>query len=148
MGKKVYIHPPNSLILFDLVKRFGHEPLTISKQIGVLVNKPDLDSPPINVTPEYPRKGLRYVAIEVPSGVRGRLALLGPLIEEAEAAIVVDDPDVSFGCSCCHRTNETVFFLLKQRRIPVLHVSYPEDEKSAEEMVAKITSFLKSLGDC
>ncbi|HJH57772.1 MAG TPA: methanogenesis marker 5 protein, partial [Euryarchaeota archaeon] len=24
---KVFIDPPNSLVLFDLVERFGHEPL-------------------------------------------------------------------------------------------------------------------------
>ena len=26
---KVFIVPPNSLILFDLVERFGHEPLSL-----------------------------------------------------------------------------------------------------------------------
>ena len=30
---KVFIVPPNSLILFDLVERFGHEPLSL---MGVL----------------------------------------------------------------------------------------------------------------
>jgi len=38
----------------------------------------------LNITPEEPKKGLRYAAVDVPSGVRGRMALMGPLIEEAE----------------------------------------------------------------
>ncbi|MDY6959178.1 MAG: DUF2112 family protein, partial [Halobacteriota archaeon] len=31
---KVFIFPPNSLILSDLVERAGHEPLALMKKIG------------------------------------------------------------------------------------------------------------------
>ena len=78
---KIFIFPPNSLILYDLVKREGHTPLGLGEEVSKNLNKPELDSPPMNITPDFPRRGLKWVAIEVPSGVRGRLALMAPLVE-------------------------------------------------------------------
>lgn len=145
LPKKVMIFPPNSLILYDLVLRFGHKPLAIMSKISEKVRDPEIDSPPVNITYEEPRQGLKYCAIEVPSGVRGRLALLGPLIEEAEAAIIVDDPDIAFGCSGCARTNELVVKMLYEKKIPTLRLRYPRDKDEAREFVRSIVNFLKSL---
>ncbi|MGF3498603.1 MAG: methanogenesis marker 5 protein [Candidatus Methanosuratincola sp.] len=144
---KVFIFPPNSLILYDLVTREGHTPLGLGEEVAKNLSKPEIDSPPMNITPEFPRRGLKYAAIEVPSGVRGRLALIGPLIEEADAAIVVEDPEALFGCASCGRTNEFIRYILKRRGIPVVVVPYPRTEDDARVMVSKIRSFLKSLGD-
>ncbi len=143
---KVFIYPTNSLILSDLVERFGHEPLAVMQEISKRVNKPGLDSPPLNITPEDPKLGLKYAAVEVPSGVRGRMSLFGPLIANAEAAIIVRDPVVSFGCMGCARTNELVNFLIRAKKIPLLDLEYPSTEEEAKEFVYKISQFLKSLG--
>jgi len=143
--KKVFIFPVNSLILYDLVERFGHKPLAMMEKIHEKVRNPEIDSPPYNLTSEEPRKGLRYAAVEVPSGVRGRLALMGPLIEEAEAAILVNDADIAFGCSGCARANELIQHLVHERRIPTLALSYPKNKEEAEVFVKKIADFLKTL---
>lgn len=143
---KVFIYPSNSLILSDLVERFGHEPLTLMHEISKKVNTPGLDSPPLNMTPEDPKIGLKYAAVEVPSGVRGRMSLFGPLITKAEAAIIVREPVVSFGCMGCARTNELVNFLVRAKRIPIIDLDYPSSEEEAKEFVYKISQFLKSLG--
>ena len=143
---KVFIYPTNSLILSDLVERFGHEPLAVMQEISKRVNAPGLDSPPLNITPEDPKIGLKYAAVEVPSGVRGRMSLFGPLISKAEAAIIVRDPVVSFGCMGCARTNELVNFLIRSKKIPLLDLDYPSTEEEAKEFVYKISQFLKSLG--
>lgn len=143
---KVFIYPTNSLILSDLVERFGHEPLALMQEISKRVNTPGLDSPPLNITPEDPKIGLKYAAVEVPSGVRGRMSLFGPLISKAEAAIIVRDPVVSFGCMGCARTNELVNFLIRSKKIPMLDLDYPSSEEEAKEFVYKISQFLKSLG--
>jgi len=143
--KKVFIFPPNSLILYDLVKRFGYEPLAMMTEIGKKVKNPEIDSPPCNITSEEPRKGLRYCAIEVPSGVRGRLALIGPLVEDADAAIIAEETDISFGCSGCARANEVIKQLVFEKGIPKLVVKYPEDEKEAEVFIKEIMNFLKSI---
>lgn len=143
---KVFIYPTNSLILSDLVERFGHEPLAVMQEISKKVRTQGLDSPPLNITPEDAKLGLKYAAVEVPSGVRGRMSLFDPLISKAEAAIIVRDPVVSFGCMGCARTNELVNFLIRSKKIPMLDLDYPSSEEEAKEFVYKISQFLKSLG--
>lgn len=142
---KVFIYPINSLILADLVERFGHKPLTMMNQVREKVTNISLDSPPINITHEDPKMGLKYAAIEVPAGVRGRMALIGPLIEETEAAIIVENPPTNFGCVGCNRTNELMKYLVRSKGIPVLEVKYPESDEEAHDFVNEIAAFLKSL---
>jgi len=127
------------------VKREGHIPLGLGEEVAKNLNKPEIDSPPMNITPDFPRRGLKYAAIEVPSGVRGRLSLIGPLVEEADAAIIVEEPEALFGCASCGRTNEFLYYLIKQRNIPYVRVPYPRNEEDAKVMVSKIRSFLRSL---
>jgi putative methanogenesis marker protein 5 len=142
---KVFIYPTTSLILSDLVARFGHTPLSAALQVRERVQTPGLESPPLQITPEDPKKGLRYAAVEVPSGVRGRMALYGPMIEEAEAAIIIHDADYSFGCMGCARTNELIQFLLRKKGIPILDLQYPRTDEEGIEFVAAIREFLKNL---
>lgn len=143
---KVFIYPATSLILSDLVARFGHKPLGSALSIRERIQTAGFDSPPLQITPEDAKKGLKYAAVEVPSGVRGRMSLYGPLIEEAEGAIIVNDADFAFGCMGCARTNELIMFLVRQRGIPILDLNYPADESEGEEFVAAISQFLASLG--
>jgi putative methanogenesis marker protein 5 len=142
---KVFIYPTTSLILSDLVARFGHTPLSAALQIRERVQTPGLESPPLQITPEDPKIGLRYAAVEVPSGVRGRMALYGPMVEEAEAAIIIHDADYSFGCMGCARTNELIQFLLRKKGIPILDLRYPRTDEEGIEFVAAIREFLKNL---
>jgi len=143
---KVFIFPPTSLILSDLVERFGHEPLVMMRVIRDKVTDPSLDSPPLNVTPEDVKEGLKYAAVDAPSGVRGRLALMAPLVEGADAAIIVRDADYGFGCMGCARTNEYLRYMVKRRGIPTLEVEYPKDEeKDAKNFVFSIEKFLRGL---
>lgn len=142
---KVFIYPTTSLILSDLVARFGHTPLSAALQVRERIQTPGLESPPLQISPEDPKKGLRYAAVEVPSGVRGRMALYGPMIEEAEAAIIIHDADYSFGCMGCARTNELIQFLLRKKGIPILDLRYPQTDEEGVEFVAAIQEFLKSL---
>jgi putative methanogenesis marker protein 5 len=127
------------------VARFGHTPLSAALQVRERIQTPGLESPPLQITPEDPKKGLRYAAVEVPSGVRGRMALYGPMIEEAEAAIIIHDADYSFGCMGCARTNELIQFLLRKKGIPILDLQYPRTDEEGIEFVAAIREFLKNL---
>jgi len=143
---KVFIYPTTSLILSDMVARFGHEPLGSALGIRERIQTAGVDSPPLQITPEDPKRGLRYAAVEVPSGVRGRMAVIGPLIEQAEAAIIINDADLAFGCMGCARTNELVKYLVRRRGIPVLDLTYPTSEEEGIEFVAAIRRFLEGLG--
>ncbi len=142
---KVFIYPGTSLILSDLVSRFGHRPLGSALSVREKVQTAGLDSPPLQITPEDPKKGLRFAAVEVPSGVRGRMSLHGPQIEEAEAGIIILDADLAFGCMGCARTNELVRFLLHQRDIPILELTYPRSDEEGIRFVAAIRDFLSAL---
>ncbi len=142
---KVIVYPPTSMILYDLVERMGHKALVVSEAVRNLVTASGIESPPLNLTPEEPKKGLRYAAVDVPSGVRGRMALIGPIIEEAEAAIIVEDPGWLTGCSGCSRTNELVRLLIRTKGIPVLDLSYPTNDDEAKHFVQKIRTFLEGL---
>ena len=139
---KVFIDPPNSLILHDLVERFGHEPLSAMAAIQERVDNIEIDMPPMNVSLDDVVKGLKYAGIEVPSGVRGRLAVWGPLIEQADAAIVMEGAPFSFGCVGCERSNLMVRYLIQRSKIPVIHVMYPENEEQGKLVVAKVKEFL------
>ena len=143
---KVFIDPPNSMILFDLVERFGHEPLSSMALIQEKVDNIEVDMPPMNVTLDDVVKGLKYAGVEVPSGIRGRLAIWGPMIEAADAAIIIENPPFSFGCVGCDRSNELTKYRIKRRGIPALTVQYPTSDEEAKTMVGQIKDFLGGLG--
>ena len=142
---KVFIDPPNSMILFDLVERFGHEPLSTMAALQERVDNIEIDMPPMNVTLDDVVKGLKYAGIEVPSGIRGRLAVWGPLIDQADAAIIMEGAPFAFGCVGCERSNLMVKYLIQRRQIPVVTVEYPENEEQGKLAVAKIKEFLNGL---
>jgi len=127
------------------VERRGHEPLVLQSEIRKKVTSSEIDSPPLNITEEDPIKGLKYAAIEVPSGVRGRMAIFGPLIDEADAAMIMEDAPFGFGCIGCARTNELCMFNIRKRNIPVLELKYPTSKEETIELVNKINEFLDSL---
>jgi len=143
---KVFIYPATSLILSDMVARFGHTPLSSAVAIRERIQTPGLESPPLQITPEEPKKGLKWAAVEVPAGVRGRMSLYGPMVEAAEAAIIINDADLSFGCMGCARTNELIKFLLREKKIPKLDLNYPKNEKEGVQFVSAIKTFLTELG--
>ena len=143
---KVFIYPTTSLILSDLVARYGHTPLSAAIAIRERIQTPGIESVPLQITPEEPKKGLKWAAVEVPSGVRGRMSLYGPMIESCDAAIVIHDADLAFGCMGCARTNELIKFLLRQKDIPKLDLNYPKNEEEGVQFVAAIKRFLDALG--
>jgi len=143
---KVFIYPATSLILSDLVSRHGHTPLSSAIAVRERIQTAGLESPPLQITPEEPKKGLKWAAVEVPAGVRGRMSLYGPMIEQAEAAIIINDADLAFGCMGCARTNELIKFLLRQKNIPKLDLNYPKNEEEGVQFVAAIQRFLAGLG--
>jgi putative methanogenesis marker protein 5 len=143
---KIFIYPATSLILSDMVTRFGHKPLGSAIAIRERVQTAGLESAPLQVTPEEPKKGLHWAAVEVPSGVRGRMALYGPMVDECDAAIIINNADLAFGCMGCARTNELLKFLLRQKNMPRLELEYPRNESEGVLFVASIKKFLTELG--
>jgi putative methanogenesis marker protein 5 len=143
---KIFIYPATSLILSDLVARYGHTPLSSATAIRERIQTAGIESVPLQITPEEPKKGLKWAAVEVPSGVRGRMALYGPMIEACDAAIVISNADLAFGCMGCARTNELIKFLVREKKVPRLDLDYPKSEEEGVRFVAAIKRFLAGLG--
>ena len=141
---KVLVYPPNSLILADLVERGGHEPVVLMKEVGEHVRDAEIDAPPLNITEEDLKRALRYVSVEEPAGLKGRIGLLAPLLEKAEAAIILTDAPPTFGCMGCAVADEFFKFLIKKRGIPILEVRFEGGDRM-EEMVSAVMKFLKQL---
>jgi len=141
---KVLVYPPNSMILADLVERGGHEPVVLMKEIGEHVRDAEIDAPPLNVTEEDLKRALRYVSVEEPAGLKGRIGLLAPLLEAAEASIILSDAPPTFGCMGCVVADEFFKYLIRRREIPTLEVAYEGGEK-VEEMVSEVMTFLEQL---
>ncbi len=141
---KVLVYPPNSMILADLVERGGHEPVVLMREIGEHVRDAEIDAPPLNVTEEDLKRALRYVSVEEPAGLKGRIGLLVPLLEAAEASIILRDAPPSFGCMGCAVADEFFKYLIRRREIPTLEVAYEGGEK-VEEMVSEVMTFLEQL---
>jgi putative methanogenesis marker protein 5 len=74
------------------------------------------------------------------------MALYGPMIENCDAAIIIDNADFAFGCMGCARTNELITFLVRQKQIPRLDLNYPQNEEEGVKFVAAIKRFLNGLG--
>lgn len=144
MKKKIFVYPVNSLILADIVEHYGHEPLTMMGGISGLDHGKQCSEKPEHEGFE-PKGGLRYLPVEVPSGVRGRLSIIGPLIEQADASIIMEDADFGFGCSGCARTNEVIPHIVMLQGTPYIKVKMPKDKDSALKMVRDIKEFLASL---
>ena len=141
---KVLVYPPNSMILADLVERGGHEPVVLMKEIGEHVREAEIDAPPLNITEEDLKRALRYVSVEEPAGLKGRIGLLAPLLEEAEASIILRDAPPTFGCMGCVVADEFFKYLIRRREIPTLEVKYEGGDK-VEELVSAVMAFLEQL---
>lgn len=141
---KVLVYPPNSLILADLVERGGHEPVVLMREIGEHVRDAEIDAPPMNITEEDLKRALRYVSVEEPAGLKGRIGLLAPLLEKAEASIILRDAPPTYGCMGCAVADEFFKYLIRGREIPTLEVTYEGGEK-VEEMVSAVMKFLEQL---
>jgi putative methanogenesis marker protein 5 len=74
------------------------------------------------------------------------MSLYGPMIAECEAAIIIDNADLAFGCMGCARTNELITFLVRQKDIPKLDLNYPSNEEEGVKFVAAVRKFLEDLG--
>jgi putative methanogenesis marker protein 5 len=140
----VLVYPPNSLILADLVERSGHEPVVLMREVGEHVRDAEIDAPPMNITEEDLKRALRYVSVEEPAGLKGRVGLLAPMLEKADAAIILSDAPPTFGCMGCAVADEFFKFLIRKRGIPTLEVKYEGGERM-DKMVSTVMDFLKQL---
>ncbi len=63
------------------------------------------------------------------------MSIVGPMIDDSEAAVIVNEASMAFGCMGCARTNELTKYLIRHKEIPILEVEFPRSEEEGKEFV-------------
>ena len=148
----VIVIPDGAMIIVPLIEKNGHtylSPTNFSKYDNELKLNPDFKV---------------SLSSETPSGVRGRISLLAPLLDKADAAIVLGRRPADYrpmynvlnelilfcgnGCNNAHYLSVSV---VDQLDIPVLKLAYPTTLDEIIGLIDKVNLFLKdfdsSIGD-
>ncbi|WP_295722317.1 DUF2112 family protein [uncultured Methanobrevibacter sp.] len=105
-----------------------------------------------------PYTGIKYCGYEAPSGVLGRMSKIGPIIDEADAVVMLtgNSPNhmyntlnelILFGSSGCLNTLRLLESQIKSRKIPFLKLDYPDTREDLINIIDEENNFLKYLED-
>ncbi|WP_407431896.1 DUF2112 family protein [Methanobrevibacter sp.] len=148
----IVVIPDGAMIVVPLIEKNGHtylSPTNFSKYDNELNLNPDFK---VNMSSE------------TPSGVRGRISLLMPLLDKADAAIVLGQRPANyepmydvlnelilFCGNGCNNAHSLAVNIVSQLDIPVLKLAYPTTRDEIIDLIDKVNLFLKdfnsSIGD-
>ena len=148
----VIVIPDGAMIIVPLIEKNGHTYLS-----PVNFSKYDNE---VNLNPDFRVN----MSSETPSGVRGRISLLAPLLDETDAAIILGQrPSVYepmydvlnelilFCGNGCNNAHSLAVNIVSQLDIPILKLAYPTSRNEIIELIDKVNLFLKdfdsSIGD-
>ena len=142
----VIVIPDGAMIIVPLIEKNGHtylSPTNFSKCNNELNLNPDFK---INMSSE------------TPSGVRGRISLLMPLLDNADAAIILGQrPDnyepmydvlnelILFCGNGCNNAHSLATNIVSQLNIPILRLAYPTTRDEIIDLIDKVNLFLKDF---
>lgn len=148
----VIVIPDGAMIVVPLIEKNGHtylSPTNFSKYNNE-----------VNLNPNFKVN----MSSETPSGVRGRISLLMPLLDKVDAAIVLGQrPEnyepmydvlnelILFCGNGCNNAHSLAVSIVSQLDIPVLKLDYPTARDDIIKLIDKVNLFLKdfdsSIGD-
>ncbi|WP_296887705.1 DUF2112 family protein [uncultured Methanobrevibacter sp.] len=148
----VIVIPDGAMIVVPLIEKNGHTYLSPTN-----FSKYDNE---VNLNPNFKVN----MSSETPSGVRGRISLLMPLLDKADAAIVLGQrPEnyepmydvlnelILFCGNGCNNAHSLAVSIVSQLDIPVLKLDYPTAREDIIKLIDKVNLFLKdfdsSIGD-
>lgn len=159
---KVAVFPDSAMIIINQINKSKHEVLSnydklyhedkekLSKKGQDYENNINSNIENLNLI-----KGIKYTGIEAPSAVQGRMSIFGPIIEEAEAAIILRNGKnhlynelnelILFGSNGCNNTLNIIIYLLREKNIPILELKYPETRNDIINLIGEINNFLDYL---
>lgn len=142
----VIVIPDGAMIVVPLIEKNGHKylsPTNFSKYNNEL-----------NLNPDFKVS----MSSETPSGVRGRISLLLPLLDRADAAIVLGQrPEnyepmygvlnelILFCGNGCNNAHSLAVAIVNQMDIPVLKLAYPTTREDIIKLIDKVNLFLKDF---
>ena len=148
----VIVIPDGALIVVPLIEKNGHtylSPTNFSKYNNE-----------VNLNPDFKVN----LSSETPSGVRGRISLLMPLLDKADAAIILGrrpanytrmydvlNELILFCGNGCNNAHSLAVSIVSQMDIPILKLRYPTNREELIDLISKVNLFLKdfdpSIGD-
>lgn len=148
----IIVIPDGAMIIVPLIEKNGHtylSPTNFSKYNNE-----------VNLNPDFKVN----MSSETPSGVRGRISLLTPLLDKADAAIVLGrrpanytrmydvlNELILFCGNGCNNAHSLAVSIVSQMDIPVLKLAYPTTREEIIDLISKVNLFLKdfdpSIGD-
>lgn len=148
----IIVIPDGAMIVVPLIEKNGHTYLSPTD-----FSKYDNE---VNLNPDFKVN----LSSETPSGVRGRISLLAPLLDKTDAAIVLGrrpsdyepmynvlNELILFCGNGCNNAHSLAVSLVSQMDIPVLKLAYPTTRDEIIELIDKVNRFLKdfdsSIGD-
>lgn len=142
----IIVIPDGAMIVVPLIEKNGHTYLSPT-------NFSRYDNE-VNLNPDF-RVSL---SSETPSGVRGRISLLAPLLEKADAAIILGQrPEkyvpmygvlnelILFCGNGCRNAHSLAVNIVSQMDIPILKLAYPTTRDEIIALISKVNKFLKDF---
>ncbi len=146
----VVVIPDGAMIIVPFIEKNGHtylSPTNFSKYDNELNLNIDFDNL-IN----------SYLSSEVPSGVRGRISLLAPVLKKADAAIILGSRPpyykpmynvlnelILFCGKGCINAHSVAIKILSELNIPILKLAYPTTRSEIINLIERVNLFLKNL---
>ena len=148
----IIVVPDGAMIVVPLIEKNGHtylSPTNFSKYNNE-----------VNLNPDFKVN----LSSETPSGVRGRISLLMPLLDKADAAIILGrrpanytrmydvlNELILFCGNGCNNAHSLAVSIVSQMDIPILKLRYPTNREELIGLISKVNLFLKdfdpSIGD-
>ena len=142
----VVVIPDGAMIIVPLIEKNGHtylSPTNFSKYNNEVDLNPDFK---VNLSSE------------TPSGVRGIISLLIPLLEKADAAIILGQRPaeyepmydvlnelILFCGNGCNNAHSLAVKIVSNLNIPVLKLAYPTTRDEIIDLITKVNLFLKDF---
>lgn len=142
----VIVIPDGAMIIVPLIEKNGHaylSPTNFSKYDNEL-----------NLSPDFKVN----LSSETPSGVRGRISLLLPLLDKTDAAIILGQRPskytpmynvlnelILFCGNGCNNAHSLAANIVNQMDIPVLKLAYPTTREDIIDLIGRVNLFLKDF---
>lgn len=164
---KVALIPEGGVLITNLIFKNGHTPLQMYEMSPQKARKKDpyddelidRDSPLYKLNGRQTQRANKYAGNEIPSGIKGRLALADHIVQEAEAVIVLGRAPKN-RTRMYGRLNSTILlyggvgrgnfpkyllYLLRKKNVPRLEMAYPTNRDELIKLFDRTNTFLKNL---
>ena len=142
----VVVIPDGAMIIVPLIEKNGHTYLSPTN-FSRYNNEVDLN-PDFNIC----------LSCETPSGVLGRISLLTPLLNKADAAIILGQRPphytpmysvlnelILFCGNGCRNAHSLSVKMISDLNIPTLKLAYPTSRSEIISLIGKVNIFLRNL---